>query len=78
MTPPDDRRWIARLSLEPGGSVDGLLRQHLGLDVWERHSDALVVAATETQLGEIERRHLATVERIEPVMAFLARQLPEP
>jgi hypothetical protein len=73
----DELRWIARLTLPPGSSVDVLLRHHLGLDVWERHPDALVVAATETQLGEIERRRLAQVERIETVMAFLARQPPE-
>ena len=48
----------------------------MGLDVWERHPDALVVAATETQLGEIERRRLAYVERIELVAAFLPEQSP--
>jgi hypothetical protein len=61
----------------PGTSVDSLLSLPLGLDVWERHPDALVVAATEAQLEEIERRRLARVERIEPVMAFLARRPPE-
>jgi hypothetical protein len=55
-----------------------LLSLPLGLDVWERRPDALVVAATEAQLEEIERRHLARVERIETVMAFLARQPPGP
>ena len=73
-----DPRWIARLLPLAGSSIETLLQLSLGLDVWEHHPDALVVAATETQLGEIERRRLATVERIEPVMAFLARQLPEP
>jgi hypothetical protein len=74
----DDTRWIARLSPAPGSSVEGMLQSRLGLDVWERHPDALVVAATETQLGEIERRRLARVERIEPVLAFLARDPLEP
>jgi hypothetical protein len=72
----DAPRWIARLTPAPGGSVEELLRQRLGLDVWERRPDALVVAATETQLAEVERRRLAHVERIEPVSAFLARQFP--
>ena len=35
----------------------------VGLDVWERHPDSLVVAATDDQLAELERRRLAEVER---------------
>jgi hypothetical protein len=66
------------LTPTPGSSIDAVLGQPLGLDVWERHPDALVVAATETQLAEIERRRLAHVERIETVAAFLARQPPQP
>jgi len=31
--------------------------------VWERHPDSLVVAATDDQLAELERRRLAEVER---------------
>jgi len=42
----DQERWIARLTPLPNGSVAGLLRMPLGLDVWERHADALVVAAS--------------------------------
>jgi hypothetical protein len=38
-------RWVARLTPMPHGSVDALLDLPLGLDVWERHADALVVAA---------------------------------
>ena len=72
----DESRWIARLTPTPGNSVDALLQGRMGLDVWERHPNELVVAATETQLGEIERRRLAHVERIELVAAFLARQPP--
>ncbi|WP_433503822.1 kelch repeat-containing protein [Pseudonocardia halophobica] len=56
--------WVARLMPPPGRSVDELLRVPLGLDVWERHPDHLVVAASESQLGEIERRGLAEVERM--------------
>ena len=36
----------------------------LGLDVWERHEDGLIVAASEAQLAELERRRLAWVERL--------------
>jgi hypothetical protein len=35
----------------------------LGLDVWERHADFLVVAAPESLLAELERRQLAVVDR---------------
>ncbi len=34
----------------------------LGLDVWERDDEALVVAADEAQLSELERRRIAQVE----------------
>ena len=57
-------RWIARLAPLPGTDVDDLLRLALGLDVWERHPDALVVAATEERLSDIEGRGLARVERM--------------
>jgi hypothetical protein len=55
--------WVARLTPTAGSSVEHLLHLPLGLDVWERHPDALVVAATEGQLAELERRKLAEVER---------------
>jgi hypothetical protein len=58
-----DRIWIARLTPTTGTSVADLLEVLLGLDVWERHSDHLVVAASDDQLAELERRHLAEVER---------------
>jgi hypothetical protein len=57
----------------PGSSVDALLDMSLGLDVWERHADMLVVAATEAQLSELERRRLARVERLSTVTEFQAR-----
>jgi hypothetical protein len=62
VTDPDEV-WIARLTPSAGSSVDQLLTVPLGLDVWERHADSLVVAATEAQLGELERRGMAEVER---------------
>ena len=62
MTDPGEI-WIARLTPTGGGSVEQLLTVPLGLDVWERHPDSLVVAATEDQLAELERRRLAEVER---------------
>ena len=58
-----DTRWIARLTPAPGGDIERILRTSLGLDVWERSPDALVVRAYEGQLRELERRRLATVER---------------
>jgi hypothetical protein len=57
-------RWVARLTPATGVTVEALLRQSLGLDVWERRQDALIVAADEGRLAEIERRRLASVERI--------------
>jgi hypothetical protein len=58
--------WVARVTPLPGLSVSQLLALPLGLDVWERHADFLVVAAPESRLAELERRRLATVERWAP------------
>jgi hypothetical protein len=66
-------RWVARLTPMPNGSIDALLDMPLGLDVWERHADALVVAASDAQLSELERRRLAQVERLSTVAEFQAR-----
>jgi hypothetical protein len=66
-------RWVARLIPTPGSSVETLLRLPLGLDVWERQAEALVVAASEGQLAEVERRRLARVERLSTVAEYLAR-----
>jgi hypothetical protein len=60
---PPERTWIARLTPTVSSSIELLLAVPLGLDVWERHSDSLVVAATEEQLDDVERRRLAEVER---------------
>jgi hypothetical protein len=66
-------RWVARLLPTLHSSIDALLHMPLGLDVWERHADALVVAASEAQLSELERRRLAQVGRLSTVAAFAAR-----
>jgi hypothetical protein len=55
---------IARLRPAPELGVDGLLAMSLGLDVWERGPDHVLAAATEAQLAELERRRLASVERL--------------
>jgi hypothetical protein len=68
-----DTQWVAYIKPMPGSSVDALLDMPLGLDVWERHADMLVVAATEAQLSELERRCLARVERLSTVTEFQAR-----
>jgi hypothetical protein len=59
-----DVRWVARLRPTASTTVDGLLHLPIGLDVWERGDDVLVVAAWEGDLADLERRHLARVERI--------------
>jgi len=66
-------QWVAHLTPMPSSSVAALLNMPLGLDVWERHADALVVAASQTQLSEIERRRLVRVKRLSTVAEFLAR-----
>ena len=57
-----ERRRVARLTPLSGLAVDDVLNMPLGLDVWERDDEALVVAADEGQLSELERRHIARVE----------------
>ena len=73
MSSDQQTRWVARLTPMPGSSVEALLGMSLGVDVWERHTDTLVVAAGEAQLSEIERRRLARVERLSTVAEFQAR-----
>ena len=53
---------MARLTPLSGLGVDDVLNMPLGLDVWERDDEALVVAADEAQLSELERRRIAQVE----------------
>ncbi len=61
--PGSEQTWVARVTPAAGCSVATLLGLPLGLDVWERQADALVVAAPESRLRELERRRLAHVER---------------
>ncbi len=67
-------RWVVRLSPMPDSDIESLLRIPLGLDVWERKRDpdVLVVAANESQIGELERRRLAIVERLYTVEEFVS------
>ncbi len=73
MSATHEQRWVARLTPAPSTSVEALLAMPLGLDVWERHGDVLVVAASEAQLAELERRRLARVERVSSVSEFVRR-----
>jgi hypothetical protein len=73
-----DEPVVARLTPATGSSVDQLLGMHLGLDVWERHADFLVVAAPESRLAELERRRLARVERWATVAQYVAQMQQRP
>ncbi len=73
-----EETWIARLTPAPGSSVEDLLDMPLGLDVWERHTDALVVAARDSQLTELERRRLAQVDRLTTTAQYLAQERDRP
>jgi hypothetical protein len=57
-------RWVARLTPAPCVPLADVLGMPLGLDVWERRPEELVVAASEATLAEVERRRLARVERM--------------
>ena len=67
-------RWVVRLTPMPDSDLESLLQMPLGLDVWERKRDpdVLVVAANESQLSELERRRLASVERLYTVEEFVS------
>jgi hypothetical protein len=67
-------RWVVRLKPTPDSDIEQLLQMPLGLDVWERKRDPneLVVAANESQISELERRRLASVERISTVEEFIS------
>ena len=65
-------RWVAKLTADSAADIDALLGLSLGLDVWERHSDSLVVAASEAQLLELERRRLVRVDRLATQAEFEA------
>jgi hypothetical protein len=76
----DPTRWVARLTPPrtlPGGgtvrTVRDLLQLPLALDVWQRDGEVLIVAAAAATLDELERRRLATVERLCPTTEYEAR-----
>jgi hypothetical protein len=73
-----DEPVVARVTPESGSSVARLLGMPLGLDVWERHADFLVVAAPESRLAELERRRLAQVDRWATVADYVARMQSRP
>jgi hypothetical protein len=73
-TQDQDTRWIARLTPVRGTDIERLLQTSLGLDVWQRAPDSLVVQAYEGQLRELERRRLATVERRCTVREYLSKK----
>lgn len=60
-------RWLVRLTPVVGRTVDDLLKVPLSLDVWEREADAVVAAASEPTIAEIERRRIAGVERLRTI-----------
>ena len=60
----DEARWVVRLTPPAGQTVRDLLKIPLSLDVWQREDGALIAAASETTLRELERRRLASVERL--------------
>ena len=66
-------RWVAKLTADSAADIEALLGLSLGLDVWERHGDSLVVAASEAQLLELERRRLVRVNRLATQAEFEAR-----
>jgi hypothetical protein len=73
-------QWIVRLTPLPGADIERLLQMPLGLDVWERKRDpdVLVVVANESQISELERRRLASVERLYTVEEFVSEFEPRP
>ena len=66
-------RWVVRITPLAGRTVDDLLRIPLSLDVWEREADALVVAASEDSIAELERRRIAGVQRLRTIAELEGR-----
>jgi hypothetical protein len=60
-------RWLVRLTPVVGRTVDDLLKIPLSLDIWEREAEALVAAASEQTITELERRRIAGVERLRTI-----------
>jgi len=68
-----ETKWVVRLHPPAGHDVDTLLKLPFSLDVWQRDANALVVAASEATLNELERRKLARVDRISTVADYQRR-----
>jgi hypothetical protein len=66
-------RWVAKLTADSAADIEALLGLSLGLDVWERRGDSLVVAASEAQLLELERRRLVRIDRLATQAEFEGR-----
>ena len=60
-------RWLVRLRPVAGRTVDDLLKVPLSLDVWEREAGAIVAAASEQTIVELERRGIVGVERLRTI-----------
>jgi hypothetical protein len=60
-------RWVVRLTPIAGRTVDDLLKVPLSLDVWQREANALVAAASEQTIAELQRRRMAEVERLRTI-----------
>jgi hypothetical protein len=69
----DEVRWVVRLTPPMGRTIRDLLEIPLSFDVWHRENDALVAAASEMTLRELERRRLADVERLCTTKEYEAR-----
>jgi hypothetical protein len=70
-------RWVVRLTPRAGRTVDDLLKLPVSVDVWQREADALVAAASEQTIAELERRRIAGVERLRRI-ADLESDMPRP
>lgn len=68
-----ENRWVARLTPTATSSIDILLALPIRMDVWERHGDTLVVAASEAQLSEREHRGLAHAQQLSTQAEFEAQ-----
>jgi hypothetical protein len=60
----DETRWVIRLTPPAGRTVRDFFEIPLSLDVWQREDGALIAAAPEATVRELERRRLASVERL--------------
>jgi hypothetical protein len=64
--------WIVRLSPREGATIEDLLALPYALDVWQRDADSLIAATPEATLIEIQRRKLASIQRLGTAAEFVA------